>query len=87
LQYQCKQCLALISLPPGEDPHAHTWCDCCQVDHHHGASVLSAPECEAANHPGQPCWHPPTQPERPEGCTICRPILHLPTVGPLQLVV
>ena len=34
---QCKQCLAVIDIPAGENPHARTWCGCCTIDHHHGA--------------------------------------------------
>lgn len=86
-QYQCKQCLTVTDLPPGTDPHARTWCGCCPLTgedgqpHHHGAQVLDATECEAANHPGHPCWHPPTQPARPDGCTVCRPVIHLAVAG------
>jgi hypothetical protein len=86
-QYQCKQCLAMIDLPPGADPHASTWCGCCDVTdesgrpHHHGAGVLAAEECEAANHPGQPCLSPPGRPDKPEGCTVCRPVMHLAVAG------
>ncbi len=86
-QFQCKQCLAMIDLPPDADPHASTWCGCCAVTddagnpHHHGASVLPAVECEAANHPGMPCFHPPERPDRPEGCTVCRPVIHFAEAG------
>jgi hypothetical protein len=86
-QYACKQCLAVINLPDGSDPHAHTWCTCCtqtsgadEKVHHHGENAMLATDCEAANHPGQPCWHPPTQPERPDNCTVCRPVVHLAVV-------
>jgi hypothetical protein len=83
----CKTCLAVTDLPPGADPHAYTWCECCTVTdesgkpHHHGRDVLSAEECETANHPGKRCWHPPAQPDKPDGCTICRPVMHLPVAG------
>lgn len=84
-QVQCKQCLAIKDIAEGEDPHALTWCGCCTAGHHHGASVRPAAECATANHPGQPCWNPPEQPVRPEGCTICRPVLHLAVAGEMQL--
>jgi len=73
---QCKQCLAVIDIPAGENPHARTWCGCCTIDHHHGESVMEAEACAEANHPGQPCWNPPAQPVRPAGCTTCRPVVH-----------
>jgi hypothetical protein len=87
MKIQCKTCLAMTDLPPGADPHAHTWCNCCTArgpdgqPHHHGQDVLDAPDCAQANHPGEPCWHPPAQPARPEKCTVCRPVMHLPTSG------
>jgi hypothetical protein len=87
LQFQCKQCLAVADLPAGTNPHAHNWCQCCTLTgedgeiHHHGDTTLPAEQCEQENHPGEPCWHPPTQPNRPDGCTVCRPVIHLATVG------
>lgn len=78
----CKQCLAVAEIPAGVDPHSRTWCTCCTVDHHHGADVLEAEACAAANHPGEPCWNPPEQPVKPDGCSICRPVVHLAVVGP-----
>lgn len=92
MQIICKTCLAAADLPPGADPHAHTWCECCTVTgddgkpHHHGRDVLNAEECAQAGHPGQPCWNPPSQPVKPDGCTICRPVMHMPEVGDLQPV-
>jgi len=86
MQVQCKTCLAMTSLPPGSDPHAHTWCDCCQVDHHHGLGVLPAAECQVANHPGTACWGHPGVAVRPEGCTVCRPVIHFAVAGDLAVV-
>jgi len=90
-QFQCKQCLTVTELPDGSDPHAHTWCNCCTQTgdtgeiHHHGENSMLAADCEAANHPGQPCWHPPAQPVRPDGCTVCRPVIHMAKLsGPLD---
>jgi hypothetical protein len=90
MQFQCKQCLAMADLPPGADPHARTWCRCCTAAgddgeiHHHGRDVMSAAECEAANHPGKPCLGPPKTPERPDGCTVCRPVTHFAVAGDMQ---
>jgi hypothetical protein len=90
LQFQCLQCLAMTDLPPGTDPHSRTWCECCTIagddgkPHHHGKSVMSAAECEAANHPGALCLSPPGQPDKPDGCTACRPVVHFAVVGDPQ---
>jgi hypothetical protein len=92
VQYQCKTCLAMTDLPPGTDPHARTWCECCTVTddsgapHHHGRDVLSAEKCEEANHPGMPCFSPPGHADKPEGCTVCRPVMHFAVAGEPQLV-
>ena len=43
--------------------------------HHCGLSAMDADACEAANHPGVPCWNPPGVPDRPAGCTVCRPLI------------
>jgi hypothetical protein len=87
IKIQCKQCLAMTDVPPGVNPHSLTWCTCCTVDHHHGESVLPAEECAAANHPGVPCLNPPSVPDRPDGCTVCRPVLHFPVAGDVEIVV
>lgn len=84
-QVMCKQCLAVKNVPPGVNPHSLTWCDCCKQDHHHGENVLSDADCVTANHPGQACWNPPFQPVRPDGCSICRPIVVLAQTGDLTL--
>jgi hypothetical protein len=70
----CKACLATINIDPGIDPHSVDWCNCGTVEH--GGIVLPAESCEAAHHPGQPCWHPPDQPDRPDGCTVRQPVIH-----------
>jgi len=92
MKVQCKQCLAMTDLPPGADPHSRTWCGCCAITgedgrpHHHGRGVLPAADCEAANHPGEPCWDPQAPREKPDGCTRCRPVTHFPVAGePLQM--
>ena len=81
MQVMCKQCLTVKDVPPGVDPHTLTWCNCCTQDHHHGAGAAACqPE---ASHPGQACWNPPWTP-RPDGCGVCRPVVHLPVTGDLQ---
>lgn len=81
MQVQCKQCLAVAVLDPGQDPHAVTWCACCPRGHHHGTEAAACTPEE--NHPGQPCWNPPSLPVRPDGCRVCRPVVHLPVAGDL----
>jgi hypothetical protein len=68
-------------VPDGVDPHTLTWCDCCTQDHHHGQA---AEACSPEAHGGQPCWNPP-ETAKPDGCTVCRPVIHFATAGPLQL--
>lgn len=79
-QVMCKQCLAVCNLPDGTDPHAVTWCGCCTEDHHHGMGALM---CSPAAHGGEPCWNPPEQPARPDGCLVCRPVVHFCLPGDL----
>jgi hypothetical protein len=79
---QCKTCLAVADIPADTDPHARTWCTCCTEDHHHGAA---AEACSPANHGGQPCWNPPAQPVKPDGCGVCRPVIHFAVAGEMQI--
>lgn len=79
---QCKQCLTVTEIPADADPHAVSFCGCCPRDHHHGEAAAG---CGPHNHDG-PCWNPPGQPVRPDGCTVCRPLLHLATAGEIELV-
>ena len=64
MKIQCNQCLAMTDLPPGADPHASTWCDCCTIRddsgeiHHHGRAAESCPGNNGIGHPGEPCDHP-----------------------------
>jgi len=91
LLVQCKQGGEHVYIAPGDmnrDPHSRldeAGCTHCVLglnadpSHHCGMSAMNADACEAANHPGQPCWHPAPSPDpvpvRPEGCTVCRPVL------------
>lgn len=90
MQFQCLQCLAMTTLPPGTNPHTRTWCQCCTVTgedgqpHHHGRDVMSAVECAAANHPGRACFSPPSQSDKPDGCTVCRPVTRFAVAGDPQ---
>ena len=68
---QCKQCLAVIDIPAGQDPHARTWCGCCMIDHHHAEG-----NAECAADPSHECWQGPQSGPRPPGCKVCRPIVH-----------
>ena len=82
---QCKQCLAMSDIPADADPHSVTFCGCCTEDHHHGENVLPADVCQE-NHPGVPCHGAVLGAPRPEGCTVCRPIIHYATTNMLTLV-
>jgi hypothetical protein len=81
-QVMCKQCLAVIEIPEGTDPPALTWCGCCPENHHHGKGAAAC--TSEKNHPGQPCWNPPQHPVRPEGCLVCRPVMHFVVAGQMQ---
>jgi hypothetical protein len=82
-EVQCKQCLAMTTVPDGTDPHSLTWCGCCAVTgedgqpHHHGEAAAA---CSPDQHGGQPCWNPPAVP-KPDGCKVCRPVIHFATAG------
>lgn len=80
---QCAMCLAMAEIPGDVNPHSRTWCGCCTRDHHHGEGVMAAEECAAANHPGQPCFSPPLVRDKPDGCTVCRPVIHWAVAGSL----
>jgi hypothetical protein len=68
---QCKQCLAVKDIPPGEDPHDHTWCGCCMISHNHGEGNA---ECAADD--SHDCWQGPQAGPKPDGCQVCRPVVH-----------
>lgn len=76
-QVQCKSCLAIARVPDGADPHSMTWCGCCAEDHHHGEGAAA---CGPEAHGGEPCWNPPSVP-RPDGCGVCRPVMHFVVAG------
>jgi hypothetical protein len=64
----CRQCGAVIDLPPLADPHATTWCGCCTRPHHHGRNAAACPGNNGTGHPGEPC--PEMTPSR---CTVITP--------------
>jgi hypothetical protein len=80
---RCKIGGEMIDAPEGQDAHRVldlSGCSHC-VDNH--PLEVSCRETAAAcprTHMG-PCWNPPNVPERPAGCTVCRPILFLPNVN------
>lgn len=76
---RCKTGGEMIDVPEGQDPHAAldaTGCTHCadghDLDTHCGAVANACPR----EHEG-PCWNPPDVPDRPDGCTVCRPILFM----------
>jgi hypothetical protein len=71
----CKQCLASSTIAAGaavEDVHEALRCGCCPGDHHHGHAAANCPR----THEG-PCWQGPQSGPKPDGCTVCRPLLIL----------
>jgi len=80
-QVICKQCMTAVNLPPGQvtDVHLAISCGCCPEDHHHGEAAAACPR----THDG-PCWNPPAVKDRPDGCTVCRPLLILPVTGTIN---
>ena len=73
---QCPQCLVMASIPEGQDPHAAFRCACCDEEHHHGEQANNCPR----EHDG-PCWTGPLAGPRPDGCTVCRPLIHFGAGG------
>lgn len=76
MQIICQTCLTAADLPPGADPHAYTWCDCCTIrgddgkPHHHGRAAESCPGNGGIGHPGEPCPH-----RNPKVCImVSRPV-------------
>ncbi len=87
LLVQCKQGGEHVWIAPEDDnrdPHSRldgAGCTHCVLglnadpSHHCGQAAQNHDVCEPANHPGEPCWNPPDQPDRPDKCTVCRPVL------------
>lgn len=76
----------MLEVPEGADPHAALDAvGCSHCADGHGPDVNcreTAQACYEARLAGQPlhdgpCWNPPAVPDRPEGCAVCRPILHM----------
>jgi hypothetical protein len=79
-QVQCATCLAMTSLPPGTDPHAVTWCGCCTIEHHHAEGN---DECAADD--SHECYRGVTSGPRPDGCKVCRPVIHFANADALAI--
>jgi hypothetical protein len=75
----------MIDVGEGEDPHAAldaTGCSHCADGH--GRDVhcgQSASGC-GREHDG-PCWN--GEGERPDGCAVCRPVIHMAGVSSVNL--
>jgi hypothetical protein len=76
---KCKTGGEMVDVPEGQDPHAlldATGCSHCAdahgLDVHCGSEANNCPR----EHDG-PCWTGPESGPRPEGCTVCRPIIFL----------
>lgn len=74
---QCKTGGEFLDVPEGQDPHTALDANGCghcldshPLDVHCGRTANDCPRM----HDG-PCWNPPTVPIRPDGCTVCRPIV------------
>ena len=78
----CKIGGEMIEVPEGADPHAlldATGCSHCADGHDrdtHCGQAANVCADNPDNHPG-PCWTGPESGERPDGCTVCRPILFM----------
>ena len=72
----------MVEVPEGQDPHAYldaTGCSHCADGHDRDTHCGEAANVCAGNpdlHEG-PCWQQPGVPDRPDGCTVCRPILFM----------
>lgn len=80
MQVTCKTCFTSINVEEGVNVHAALECGCCPEDHHHGEAAAACPK----EHEG-PCWNPPTLPVKPDGCTVCRPLIIFPVTGTLTM--
>jgi hypothetical protein len=72
VQVICKTCMTTALVADGQDVHVALECACCPGDHHHGQEAGACPRV----HDG-PCWQGPQAGPRPDGCTVCRPVLVL----------
>ena len=83
---KCKQGGEMLEVAEGQDPHAAldaTGCSHCLDGHgldvHCGQAANACHQARADGLPlhDGPCWNPPEVPDRPEGCTVCRPVLFM----------
>jgi len=92
---RCKTGGEMIEVPEGQDPHAAldaTGCSHCadgrnaDPDHHCGRNANACPK----DHDGTCLGHGETAEERanrPDGCTVCRPVIFLGNTTGLNLAV
>ena len=85
---KCKLGGELLEVAEGRDPHEAldaNGCSHCadrgEGHGHHGENANACPRTHAG-----PCWNPPEIQDRPDGCTVCRPLLFFAnaTVGPVS---
>lgn len=90
---ECKQCHIQQYIPEGQDPHDPVkglQCRCCTIEHNHGEAASACTGSSSTEgpvgHDGTPCWT--GEGEKPEGCTVCRPVIHyaMATVFPTAMV-
>jgi hypothetical protein len=65
-----------INVQDDVDVHTALECGCCPEDHHHGQAAAACPQ----THEG-PCWQGPQSGPKPDGCTVCRPLIIFPVAG------
>lgn len=83
---RCKTGGEIVDVPGGEDAHSfldRTGCSHCADGHdlsvHCGQAANACYEARVNGTPlhDGPCWNPPEVPERPSGCTVCRPVIFM----------
>ena len=86
MRIQCRTGGEVIYTGPGDPDNAHdamdaggcTHCaDGLNADDTHSCGMHPGQDECSPHHtpPGTPCWNPPEVPDRPAGCTVCRPLL------------
>lgn len=78
---RCRLGGEILDVPEGQDPHAAldaNGCQHCVEGHPIGVHCGEGANACAREHDG-PCWT--GEGERPPGCAVCRPLLHMPGVN------
>src|SRR5579872_3790354 len=87
---RCKAGGEMLDVPEGRDPHTAldaNGCGHCADGHgpdiHCGQNAETCWQARVAGNPLHegPCWNPPDISDRPEGCTVCRPVTFMGNVG------